>query len=138
MIDTFTTTATRLSVGERKFLADHLTRSGSDFQTELLAGGQAGVICLAMSRGEIVGWARTAWWESWPTLEAFVAPAMRRRGVALLCSTALRASGLFAESDGFCAVFSQPMLRIADRAGLDPVLFTMGVGGAWSVDWRRE
>lgn len=136
MIDTFTTTATRLSVGERKFLADHLTRSGSDFQTELLAGGQAGVICLAMSRGEIVGWARTAWWESWPTLEAFVAPAMRRRGVAVCCAAGLAAGGQFEESGGYCAVFDRAMLPIAGRAGLNAILFSR-VPGGWAVDWRR-
>lgn len=135
MIDTFTILAGRLSVGERRILCDHLTRSGSDFQKSLEAGTQGGTICLAYARGEIIGWARADSWENWPTLEAFVRSTWRGRGVATYCAAGLVASGLFRASNCYCAVFDPSMMKVAGRVGLHPIRFSR-VGNGWSVDWR--
>lgn len=136
-MDTFTTPAHRLTLSERKFLADHATRPHSDFQKALLAGTQKGTICLCLDQGEIVGWARSEGWESWPTLEAFVRPQWRERGVAALCAAGLRASNVYGNSGRYCAVFRHSMLAVAARAGLAAVLFTHSDGG-YRVDWSRR
>lgn len=136
-MDTFTTPAHRLTASERAFLVEHLTRPHSDFAKALEAGTQKGSICLCLDQGEIVGWARSEDWESWPTLEAFVRPQWRERGVASLCAAGLRASNVYGNSGRYCAVFRPPMLAVAARAGLAAILFTHSKDG-WRVDWSRR
>ena len=85
----------RLRATERRFIADHLTRPESEFQRALLNGGLTGTIAICLDQGEIVGWARSEVWQGIPTLEAFVSPAYRRRGMATLCAAGLRTEGVF-------------------------------------------
>lgn len=136
-METFTTPAHRLTLSERKFIADHATRPHSEFQKALLAGQPRGTICLCLDQGEIVGWARSEDWEGWPTLEAFVRPQWRDRGVAALCAAGLRAANVFDSTGRYCAVFRPPMLGVAARAGLAAILFSLYPDG-YRVDWSRR
>jgi hypothetical protein len=119
------------------YVRDHLTRPGSDFQRKLTAwlDGSSkptaadGYIALVLDHGEIIGWARTEGWSVYDTLEAFVAPSYRLRGIA-----AFAASGIFSavlhENGGTVAVFHPHMLLVARRAGFWPTLFEKE-GGRW-------
>lgn len=119
----------------RGFLIKHATRDGSDFQRTLASQlAVDGVIALVYDQGEIIGWSRTERWEdksshlSWDTLESFVRPEWRGRGVAAFATNGLRASG--AVPTQFVAVFRPAMLLVASRAGLTPVLFEL-VDNVW-------
>lgn len=122
----------RLRVTERNFIADHLTRPGSDFQRAILDGGGslAGTIAICLDQGEIIGWARTELWRELPTLEAFVSPAYRRRGVATLCVAGLRTEGVWRDHE-FVAVFRPTMATLARRLGLLYAAFDRAPDGSW-------
>jgi GNAT superfamily N-acetyltransferase len=120
----------RLRVTERNFIADHLTRTGSDFQKALLNGGITGTIAICLDHGEIIGWARTEIWDGLPTLEAFVSPAYRRRGVATLCAAGLRTEGVFRDYE-FVAVFRPTMAALAHRLGILYAEFQRTQDGEW-------
>lgn len=129
-MDFFITTTNRLRRTERRFIADHLTRPGSDFQRALLYGDPAGTIAICLDQGEIVGWARTEIWQGMPTLEAFVGPAYRRRGIALACTAALIAEGVFRDF-GAVAVFRPTMVSLAERLRLPYAGFDRKPDGTW-------
>ena len=120
----------RLRASERRFIADHLTREGSDFQQALLEDRPQGTIAVCLDQGEIIGWARTEIWQDIPTLEAFVSPAYRRRGVATLCAAGLRTEGVFRDHE-FIGVFSPTMVSVAGRLGLLYAAFDMEPDGTW-------
>jgi GNAT superfamily N-acetyltransferase len=122
----------RLRVTERNFIADHLARPGSDFQRAILAGGGGltGTIAICLDQGEIIGWARTEIWDGLPTLEAFVSPAYRRRGVATLCAAGLRSQGVFRDYE-FVAVFRPTMAALAHRLGILHAEFQRTQTGEW-------
>lgn len=123
-------------------LADGLCRPGSDFQKKLLAftSGERkpefadGYLALVRFDGDIVGWARSEQWEEnplhhWDTLEAFVQPDSRRRGLATLASLALCSGPLYG-SDRI-AVFNVAMLMVARQAGVAAQLFTRRQTDRW-------
>ena len=125
------------------FVRNKLTKHNSDFHwklTRLLHAEAAptsddGHIALVLDQGEIVGWARTEYWTAgsdvaYDTLEAFVAPEYRLRGVAAFAASGLYASVLH---DNGCtvAVFDPHMLLVAKRAGFFPTLFTKNPRGEW-------
>lgn len=130
------------------FVRNKLTKHNSDFQwklTRLLHGevesaSDDGHIALVLDQGEIVGWARTEYWTagndgaggfvSYDTLEAFVAPDYRLRGVAAFAASGLYASVLHDEG-GTVAVFHPHMLLVARRAGLFATLFQKNQRGEW-------
>ena len=120
----------RLRASERRFIADHLTRPESDFQGALLNGGLTGTIAICLDQGEIVGWARTEVWQDIPTLEAFVSPAYRRRGVATLCAAGLRTEGVFRDYE-YIGVFRPTMVSLASRLGLLYASFDRKPNGTW-------
>jgi GNAT superfamily N-acetyltransferase len=120
----------RLRATERRFIADHLTRPESEFQRSLLAGTVIGTIAICLDQGEIVGWARSEVWQGIPTLEAFVSPAYRRRGVATLCAAGLRTEGVFRDYD-YIGVFRPTMVSLASRLGLIYTSFERAPDGAW-------
>jgi GNAT superfamily N-acetyltransferase len=120
----------RLRGSERTFIADHLTRTGSDFQTALLNGGLTGTIAICLDQSEIIGWARTEIWDGLPTLEAFVSPAYRRRGVATLCAAGLRTEGVWRDCE-FVAVFRPTMAALAHRLGILHAEFQRTQTGEW-------
>lgn len=108
---------------------------GSDFQTKLIAFTKGekkpslsdGHLSLVESRGTIIGWARSEYWvdgdgDEWDTLEAFVHPSWRHRGIAALAASALASRPLFGGRE--VAVFHPSMMLVARRAGLHPVLFS--------------
>jgi len=125
---------------QASLLLHRLTRSGGDFARKLTTWLYTtakptpadGTIAVVADHGEVVGWARTERWSEplgeagsvlhWDTLEAFVAPEYRSRGVA-----AFAAAGLYAASLHDCgctvAVFRPVMLLVARRAGFIPTLF---------------
>jgi len=150
--------ATQLPEHAAEWLRDRLTKQGSDFQRKLtawLCGQQPeeadGHIAIASDHGEIVGWCRTESWAErknpvyidqggppycWETthhdtLEAFVSPAYRGRGIAAWCAAGL-AAGVLNENGASVAVFHPHMLLVARRAGLHPTLFQKGDEG-----WAR-
>jgi len=131
-MELFVMPTARLRVTERNFIADHLTRPGSDFQRAILAGGGSltGTIAICFRQGEIVGWARTEIWDGLPTLEAFVSPPYRRRGVATLCAAGLRTEGVFRDYE-FVAVFRTTMALLASRLGLRYAAFDRAPDGSW-------
>lgn len=121
------------------YLHRHLTRDGSDFANKLASWASGvrparsdGTIALVEDQGEIIGWARTEiWWEepghmAWDTLESFVTPEWRGRGIASWAAAGLACGELCA-----VAVFRPSMLLLAKRVGLHPVLFQKDEGGRW-------
>lgn len=133
-MDCFTTRTARLRPSEKSWIASRLTRPGSDFQKVLEAGEPQGWIAVALDQGEIVGWCRTERWRDWDTLEAFVDPAFRGRGVATWCAMALAASNVLTEESAkFVAVFRPAMISLAARAGLHPVRFDRQGDGEWMI-----
>jgi len=125
----------RLRATERRFIADHLTRPESDFQRSLLAGTVTGTIAICLDQGEIIGWARSEKWNEIPTLEAFVSPAYRRRGVATLCTAGLRTEGVFRDHE-FIGVFRPTMVSIANRLGLLYASFDRHPDGTWRESYK--
>lgn len=127
---------------ECAFLRDHLTREGSDFHGKLdswAAGVRPrlsdGTIALVEDHGEIVGWARTeVWFEkpgeiAWSTLEAFVSPSWRGRGISSWAAAGLSCGVLSDEPT--VAVFAPAMMLLAKRVGLHPILFTQDEERKW-------
>jgi len=141
--------ATQLPEHAAEWLRDRLTKPGSDFQRKLGAWLRGlkpeeadGHIAIASDHGEIVGWCRTESWTErtnpvfldqggpaycWDatvhdTLEAFVAPEYRGRGIAAWCAAGL-AAALLTGKGANVAVFHPHMLLVARRAGLHPTLF---------------
>lgn len=120
------------------FVRNRLTKPGSDFQwklTRLLHGeveptSDDGHIALVLDQGEVVGWARTEYWTAHDTLEAFVAPGYRLRGIAAFAASGLYA-GVLHDGDGTVAVFHPHMLLVARRAGLFATLFQKNQRGEW-------
>lgn len=122
------------------FIRDNLTKPNSDFNRKLTAwiGGvepldRDGHIAIVFDHGEVVGWARTEVWGDecgrlHDTLEAFVAPEYRLRGVAAYAASALY-SGVLHDCRRV-AVFRTVMMLVAKRAGLCPTLFTP-IDGRW-------
>lgn len=133
-MDCFIVRTAVLRPSERAWIADRLTGPGSDFKKKLLDGTAGGQIAMALDKGEIVGWARTERWEKWDTLEAFVAPEFRGRGVATWCAMGLVAANAFdEESAGFVAVFRPAMIPLAAKVGLLPIRFDRQGDGRWTL-----
>lgn len=118
-----------------------LTKPGSDFNRKLHrwmtltpAVPEDGSIAVVREDDEIIGWARTEVWQPdahWATLEAFVDPAHRGRGVAAFAAAGLVACcGL--EDGQPVAVFAPAMLMLARRVDLHPVLFLRDHDGKWA------
>ena len=83
----------------------------------------------------VVGWARTEQWYDgngipFDTLEAFVRPERRMRGIAAFAASGLY-SAVFHASGCAVAVFSPYMMLVARRAGLFPTLFERDGNGHW-------
>ena len=140
-----------LDASDAFFIRDHLTKPGSDFRGKLIAWLDSssssgptdadGHIALVRDQGEIVGWARTEQWSAgsddsdgcitYDTLEAFVAPPYRRRGIAAFAASGI-CSAVLHDNGGTVAVFHPHMLLVARRAGFWPTLFAKEDG-----QWRR-
>lgn len=129
-MEIFVVKTARLRRCEKKFIADHLTRANSDFQQALLEDRPQGTIAVCLDQGEIVGWARTEIWQDIPTLEAFVSPAYRRRGIAKACAATLIAEGVYRDHE-FIGVFSKTMASLAYRLGLLYAEFNLKPDGTW-------
>jgi hypothetical protein len=93
-------------------------------------GTVTGTIAICLDQGEIIGWARTEVWQGIPTLEAFVSPAYRRRGVATLCAAGLRTEGVFRDYE-YIGVFRPTMVSLASRLGLLYAAFDRKPNGTW-------
>jgi GNAT superfamily N-acetyltransferase len=129
-MELFVLKTVHLRASERRFIADHLTRPESEFQRALIDGGVTGTIAICLDQGEIIGWARTEVWQGIPTLEAFVSPAYRRRGVATLCAAGLRTEGVFRDYE-YIGVFRPTMVSLASRLGLIYSAFDRTPDGTW-------
>lgn len=125
-----------------RYIRKHLTRQGSDFHKKLtlLASGvvdhrRDGHIAIVRDQGEIVGWCRTEEWEDpscdydWKTLEAFVLPEYRDRGVAAWAAAGLVAGPL--QDREPVAVFRPSMMMLARRVGLRCTLFRNDCERGW-------
>lgn len=119
-----------LPAADRAAIISGLCWPGSDFHKKLVSGNlteSTGVIAVVRDGGGLVGWARSEVWIDsdgwdWPTLEAFVHPDYRRRGIAAFATAGL-VSAVFCDEGYGCAVFAPPMLLVAARCGLHPTLF---------------
>jgi hypothetical protein len=113
-------------------IAASFTKPGSDFNKKLTSGQSLGVydglIAVVRSRTEIIGWARSETWQRWDTLESFVSPSHRGRGIAAFAASGLRSTYSHTAE---VAVFHPHMLLVARRAGFRPVLFHKE-GDQWS------
>lgn len=130
--------AADLDDATRWWLVNNATWEGSDFQRTLARQLKPdGTIALVRFDEALVGWARTETWRcgndwAWPTLEAFVLPAWRRRGVAAFAAAGLLAAlGDCLGKEFACAVFAPSMLAVAYRARLRPTLFQKDASGQW-------
>lgn len=119
------------------WIADRLSRHGSDFQEKLrywLSGHMPqqadGMIAVVRDFGEIVGWARTEDWKQMKTLEAFVAGEHRRKGVATFAASGLVASRAFGDSRRVAVFREESMVRLSERCGLFPSFYTLR-GAEW-------
>ena len=119
------------------WIADRLSRHGSDFQEKIrywLAGhipqNGDGLIAIVRDFGEIIGWARSEDWKTLRTLEAFVAEEHRRKGVAGFATHGLVASRAFGDTRRAAVFREESMVRLAERCGLFPTLFTLR-GAEW-------
>ena len=128
----FVTDARRLRSSERRFIVDHLTRPGSDFQRALMDCTQTGTIALCLDHGEIIGWARTEEWHGLPTLEAFVATSYRRRGIAKACAACLLADGALSREKR-TAVFNKHVVDLAEKLGMLWSAFDRKPDGTWKL-----
>lgn len=129
-MELFVLKTSRLRRSEKRFIADHLTRPGSDFQRALLYGEPAGTIAICLDQGEIIGWARTEIWQKLPTIEAFVGTAYRRRGVATLCVAGLVAEGVYVDHPK-AAIFSTTMIGVAEKLCIPFRRFGLKPDGTW-------
>jgi hypothetical protein len=120
-------------------IAASFTKPGSDFNKKLTSGQPLGVydglIAVVRSRTEIIGWARSETWlqregRMWDTLESFVSPPHRGRGIAAFAASGLRSTYSYSHTEAV-AVFHPHMLLVAKRAGFRPVLFEKE-GDQWS------
>lgn len=114
-------------------IASSLCHKGSDFHRKLqrfMSGDEPttddGYLSVVKIDGEIVGWARSERWEdgnhmAWDTLEAFVHPHFRSRGIAAIAAASLVAGPLY--GTGSVAVFHPHMLLVAKKAGIFAQLF---------------
>lgn len=118
-----------------RLFASALYKDGSDFSKKLVSwlakrnvpAESDGHIALVFDDDAIVGWARTERWlysgeAMYDTLEAFVHPHYRLRGIASFAAGGLVSSVLHSDG-GTVAVFHPHMLLVARRAGLWPTLF---------------
>jgi hypothetical protein len=124
-----------------RFIRQHLTRPGSDFNEKLASwfgvrkpSSRGGHIAIVEDHGEIVGWARTESWADandwdWNTLEAFVAEPYRDRGIAAWAASALAAGPLLDVDE--VAVFRPSMMMLARRVGLRCTLFRRDPEEGW-------
>jgi hypothetical protein len=121
------------------FVANYLTKPGSEFHNKLVDGHFEGRIAVVFDEpevGGVLGWTRTEEWidengGSWDTLESFVDEKRRLSGVASFAATGLRASG--ALDMGAVAVFEPRMLLVARNAGVFPTLFSRREDHGWAA-----
>jgi len=123
-----------LDASMRRLIRDELTKPGSDFH-HAVETKTAGLIAIVMDDEVVVGWARTEQWYDgngipFDTLEAFVRPERRMRGIAGFAASGLY-SAVFHASGCAVAVFSPYMMLVARRAGLFPTLFEQDGNGHW-------
>ena len=123
-----------LDASMRRLIRDELTKPGSDFHHGVETK-TAGLIAIVMDDEVVVGWARTEQWYDgngilFDTLEAFVRPERRMRGIAAFAASGLY-SAVFHASGCAVAVFSPYMMLVARRAGLFPTLFERDGNGHW-------
>lgn len=119
------------------WIAGRLSREGSEWHRKILGwiagfepSAEDGSIAIVRDAGEIVGWARTEKWEAFSTLEAFVMPQYRRRGVAAFASTGLLVAGRLPPTHRVAVFTSPAMVSVARRVGLFPTLFVRS-GEGW-------
>jgi hypothetical protein len=125
---------------QRRWIAKHMTRDGSDFQKAIqtcsLSG--AGKIALVVEHGEIVSWTRSEMWTDpgtqidYMTLEAFTLPAHRSQGNVKLGAKALADDGWLV-LDAPVAVFRVTMLDVARGAGCTNATYFFCDEGKWTA-----
>jgi GNAT superfamily N-acetyltransferase len=118
----------------RRLIRDELTKPGSDFH-KAIETKTDGHIAIVWADAVAVGWARTEHWYDgngipYDTLEAFVRPDHRLKGIAVLAACGICSSAL-CENGGVVAVFHPHMLLVARRAGFFPTLFERDERGWW-------
>lgn len=116
-------------------IVKRLTHDDSEFQREIAAildgdGSSATPIALCHSRGCLVGWACSHLWREQQTLEMFVDPLHRKRGIATALAAFLRSAGVI-DPAARLAVFSAHTSRIAARLGFGDVWRYESSGDDW-------
>jgi hypothetical protein len=111
-----------------------LTRSGSEFQKELMmrkeSHNSTPVAIVADDDGRIVAWAATHDWRGMQTVEAYTRGSMRRRGLARLAAATLFAAGSLS-AEKTTAVFSPHCVEIARSVGCREVRLFELRGDDW-------
>lgn len=129
------TTVGSLGDADASAIVSRLSRSGSEFQDEVLARKKAASttpIAIVRDRGgEIVSWACTHEWRGMQTIEGFTGEPSRRRGLARAAVSLLIAAGRLDTRKTVC-VFSPYCVDIARGIGCREVKLYERRDGDWA------
>jgi hypothetical protein len=130
-MDAITTTVATLGNLDADLIVSALTKSGSEFQKEVIARNTKTPIAIVRDGGcRIVAWAATHEWRGMQTIEGFTAESHRRRGIATLAAAMLVASGSI-DTTRPVAIFSPHCIEIAMSVGCRDVRLFERHGDEW-------
>lgn len=104
---------------DAEYISRALCNPGSEFQREMIAA-KTDTPMVAFYDPEPIGWVATHLWRSLQTLEGFVDPGWRRRGLARIGAMTLVANGYLDRSKAI-AVFSPECVTLAKSLGFGDV-----------------
>jgi hypothetical protein len=133
-MDAVTLTVGKLGDQDAGIIASRLTRSGSEFQAEVLGRASskpATPIAIVRNGSDVIAaWAATHSWRGMQTLEGFTAEHTRRKGLARLAAAMLVADGAIDPRKPVC-VFSPHCVEIARSVGCRDVRLFERHGDDW-------
>ena len=130
-MDAVTLTVGRLSTRDAAIIASSMTKAGSEFQQEVLAGKSKTPIAIIRDmHSPIIAWTATHEWDGMQTIEGFTSETYRRRGLARLGAAMLVAEGSI-DTNKTTAVFAPYCVEIARSVGCRDVRLYERHGDGW-------
>lgn len=130
-MDALTTTVATLGNLDADLIVSALTKSGSEFQKEVVERKTKTPIAIVRDGGcRIVAWAATHEWKGFQTIEGFTAESHRRRGIATAAAALLVANGSI-DTTRPVAIFSPHCIEIALSVGCRDVHLFERHGDEW-------
>jgi len=123
-------TVKTLSATDAMIIASSMTKSGSEFQAEVLERKSSTPVAIVRDETPIVSWAATHTWRGVQTLEGFTREPSRRRGLARVAASMLVAAGHI-DTSRTVAVFAPHCVEIARSAGCRDVRLFERRGEDW-------